>query len=254
MRRPVIAGNWKMYKLINEAVEYAQSFKPLVVQSTHCDIVIAPAFPALKPVSSKLEGSNVYVSSQDVAAEAGFGPFTGEVSAEMVRDAGATYAIIGHSERRQYYGETDGSVNRKLFSTVGANLTPIVCVGESLEERDTGQAQTVVERQLNAGLANLTPQQASRIIIAYEPVWAIGTGRTATPETAQQMHAFIRSRAKAMFGEATAQSIRILYGGSVKPDNITALMDELDIDGALVGGSSLDPVSFASIVNYRTSR
>src|SRR5215831_3435411 len=254
MRRPVIAGNWKMYKLINEAVEYAQSFKPLVVQSTHCDIVIAPAFPAIKAVSSKLEGSNISVSSQDVAAEPGFGALTGEVSAEMVRDAGATYAIIGHSERRQYYGETDGSVNRKLFSAIGAGLTPIVCVGESLEQRDTGQAQTIVERQLNAGLASLTPQQASRIIIAYEPVWAIGTGRTATPETAQQMHAFIRSRVKAMFGEEVAQGIRILYGGSVKPDNIAALMDELDIDGALVGGSSLDPVSFARIVNYRTSR
>jgi len=254
MRRPVIAGNWKMYKLINEAIEYAQAFKPLVVQSTHCNVVLAPSFPALMPVSSKLEGSNISVSSQDVAAEPGFGAFTGEVSAEMIRDAGATYAIIGHSERRQYYGETDVSVSRKLFSAIGAGLIPIVCVGESLEERDSGQAETVVERQLSAGFANLTPQQASRIIIAYEPVWAIGTGRTATPETAQQMHAFIRSRAKAMFGEETAQGIRILYGGSVKPDNIKALMDELDIDGALVGGSSLDPVSFAKIVNYRTSR
>lgn len=254
MRRPVIAGNWKMYKLIGEAVEYAQSLKPLVVHSTHCDIVIAPSFTALKHVSTKLEGSNIAVSSQDVAAEPGFGAFTGEVSAEMVRDAGASFAIIGHSERRQYYGETDSLVNRKLFSAMGASLNPIVCVGESLEERDSGQAQTVVDRQLSIGLANLTPQQASRIIIAYEPVWAIGTGRTATPETAQQMHAFVRSRARGMFGEETAQGIRILYGGSVKPDNITALMDELDIDGALVGGSSLDPVSFARIANYRASK
>src|SRR5262245_26516192 len=213
MRRPVIAGNWKMYKLINEAVEYAQTLKPLVVQAAHCDIVIAPSFAALKNVSSKLEGSNISVSSQDVAAEPDSGAFTGEVSAEMVRDAGAAFAIIGHSERRQYYGETDSSVNRKLFASLGAGLGPIVCVGESLGERDSGQAEAIVERQLSVGLANLTPQQASRIIIAYEPVWAIGTGRTATPETAQQMHAFIRSRAKAMFGEETAKGIRILYGG-----------------------------------------
>src|SRR5215471_1118158 len=254
MRRPVIAGNWKMYKLVNESVEYVQAFKALVVQAIHCDIVIAPTFTALKAVSSKLEGSNIAVSSQDVAAEPGFGAFTGEVSAEMVRDAGAGYAIIGHSERRQYYGETDGSVNRKLLSAMGAGLVPIVCVGESLTERDSGQAQTVVERQLSGSLANLTPERASRIIIAYEPVWAIGTGRTATPEIAQQMHAFIRSRLKAMFGEEVAQSVRILYGGSVKPENITSLMDELDIDGALVGGSSLDPVSFSSIVNYRDRR
>jgi len=251
MRRALIAGNWKMYKRIAEAVEYAQALKPLVVQSTHCDIVIAPAFPALKPVSTRLEGSNVAVSSQDVAPEPHFGAFTGEVSAEMVRDAGAAYAIIGHSERRQYYSETDALVNRKVLSALGAGLLPIVCVGESLEEREGGQAQIVVERQLTGGLANLTPEQASRIIIAYEPVWAIGTGRTATPEIAQQMHAFIRSRAKAMFGEQIAQGVRILYGGSVKPDNIASLMNELDIDGALVGGSSLDPVSFAKIVAYR---
>jgi triosephosphate isomerase len=254
MRRPLIAGNWKMYKLVNEAADYAQALKPLVVQSTHCDIVIAPPYTALKAVSSKLDGSNIAASCQDVAAEPGFGAFTGEVSAEMARDAGAAYAVIGHSERRQYFAETDGSVNRKVFSALGAGLLPVVCVGETLDERDNGQAQNIVGRQLSAGLANLTPQQASRIIIAYEPVWAIGTGRTATPETAQQMHAFIRSRLKAMFGEDVAQGIRILYGGSVKPDNIGNLMDELDIDGALVGGSSLDAVAFARIVNYREPR
>jgi triosephosphate isomerase len=243
-----------MYKLIAEALEYVHTLKPLVVQSTHCDIVIAPSFTALNQVSSKLDGSNVSVSSQDIGAEEGFGAYTGEVSAAMVRDSGATYAIIGHSERRQYYGETDESVNRKVFCSLNAGLKPIVCVGESLEQRDSGQAQTVVERQLSGGLANLTPEQASRIIIAYEPVWAIGTGRTATPEIAQQMHAFIRSRAKAMFRERVAQDMRILYGGSVKPENIASLMDELDIDGALVGGSSLDAVSFARIVNYKETR
>jgi triosephosphate isomerase len=254
MRRPIIAGNWKMYKLVSEALEYVQTLKPLVVHSTHCDIVIAPPFTALKPVSSRLDGSNISLSSQDVAVEPGFGAFTGEVSAAMVRDAGAACAIIGHSERRQYYGETDGLVNQKLLSSMDAGLSPIVCVGESLEQRDSGHAQTTVERQLSGGLANLTPEQASRIIIAYEPVWAIGTGRTATPEIAQQMHAFIRSRANAMFGQRVAQGIRILYGGSVKPENIASLMDELDIDGALVGGSSLDAVSFARIVNYRDIR
>jgi triosephosphate isomerase len=254
MRRPLIAGNWKMYKLIDEAVEYVQAFKSLVVQSSHCDIVIAPPFPALKAVSARLEGSNIAVSSQDVAGEPGFGAFTGEVSAEMVKDAGAAYAIVGHSERRQYYGETDASVNRKALCAMSVGLVPIACVGESLTERDSGQAQSVVERQLGGSLANLTLEQASRMIIAYEPVWAIGTGRTATPEIAQQMHAFIRSRVKAMFGEEVAQGIRILYGGSVKPENIASLMDELDIDGALVGGSSLDPVSFAGIVNYKDRR
>src|SRR5262249_45367609 len=156
MRRPMIAGNWKMFKLISEAVEYARALKPLVVQSAHCDIVIAPPFTCLKPVSTKLEGSNISVSSQDVAADPGSGAFTGEVSAEMVRDAGAAFAIIGHSERRQYYCETDSSVNRKLLAAIGAGLNPIICVGESLEERDSGQAQTVVERQLSVGLANLT--------------------------------------------------------------------------------------------------
>jgi triosephosphate isomerase len=254
MRRALIAGNWKMYKLIHEAVEYVQTLRPLVVQSTHCDIVIASSFTALRPVSSKLEGSNIFVSSQDVAAEPGFGAFTGEVSAAMVRDAGAAYAIIGHSERRQYYGETDDLVNRKVISAMGAGLLPIVCVGENLDERDHGRAQTVVERQLSGGLANLTPEQASRIIIAYEPVWAIGTGRTATPDVAQQMHSFIRSRTKAMFGDKVSEGTRILYGGSVKPENIASLMDELDIDGALVGGSSLDPVSFAKLVNYKDIR
>jgi triosephosphate isomerase len=254
MRRPLIAGNWKMHKLIAEAVEYVQALKPLVVHSTHCDVVIAPAFPALKPLSTRLDGSNVSLSSQDVADEARFGAYTGEVSAAMVRDAGATYAIIGHSERRQYYGERDGSVNRKVFCSMDAGLSPIVCVGENLEQRDSGEAQTVVERQLSGGLANLTPEQASRIIIAYEPVWAIGTGRTATPEIAQQMHAFIRSRVNSTFGEKVARDIRILYGGSVKPENIASLMDELDIDGALVGGSSLDAACFARIVNYKDVR
>ena len=232
MRRPVIAGNWKMYKTIPEALEFVQSFKPLVIASTHCEIVIAPVFTAIKAVTSRLEGSNVEVAGQDVAAETGPGAFTGEVSASMLKDAGARWTIIGHSERRQYYGETDESVNAKIHAAIGAGLSPIVCVGEPLTERDAGHAEQVVGSQLAGGLQNLTAFEASRIIIAYEPVWAIGTGRTATPEIAQQMHAFIRSRIRTMFSDELAEEIRILYGGSVKPENIASLMQQPDVDGA----------------------
>ena len=240
-----------MYKTIPEALEFVRAFKPLVVASTHCEIVIAPAFTALKSVSDRLEGSNVGVAAQDVAAEPGPGPFTGEVSASMLKDAGAQWTIIGHSERRQYYGETDDSVNLKISAAIGAELSPIVCVGERLEERDAGRAEQVVDAQLTRGMRNLTASDASRIILAYEPVWAIGTGRTASPETAQQMHAFIRSRIGALFGDRVGVETRILYGGSVKPDNIGELMNQLDIDGGLVGGASLEADSFARIVNYK---
>lgn len=251
MRKPLLAGNWKMYKTIGEAVAFAQAFKPLVVAATHCDIVLAPPFTAIRAIAEKLQGSNVAVASQDVAAQSGEGAFTGEISAAMVKDAGARFVIIGHSERRQYDGETDESVNHKLRAALGEGLLPIVCVGESLAERDAGRAEEIVGRQLGEGLKNLTLEEAFRIITAYEPVWAIGTGRTATPETAEQMHSFIRSRLREMFGEAVAEKARLLYGGSVKPDNIAALMQEADIDGALVGGASLEPESFAKIVNYQ---
>ncbi len=251
MRRPFIAGNWKMYKTISEALDFIQSFRPLVVGVTHCDILVAPPFTALRAVSDRLEGSNIYVGSQDVAAEQGPGAFTGEVSALMIRDAGASHAIIGHSERRQYYGDTDERVNEKTRRALDARLNPIVCVGERSEERDAERAEEVVGRQLRGGLRNLTAMDASRIIIAYEPVWAIGTGRTATPEIAEQMHSFIRATTREMFGDEAAEGMRILYGGSVKPDNIAGLMDQPDIDGALVGGASLEPDSFAQIVNYK---
>jgi triosephosphate isomerase len=243
-----------MYKTISEALEFVQALKPLVVASTHCQIVVGPAFTAIKSVADRLEGSNIEVAAQDVAAETGPGAFTGEVSAMMLLDAGARLCIIGHSERRQYYSETDESVNRKIHAAFSAGLEVICCVGERLEERDAGHAEAVVAKQISGGLHNLTVSEASRIIIAYEPVWAIGTGRTATPETAQQMHAFIRSRIREMFDETVAGSVRILYGGSVKPDNITVLMSEADIDGALVGGASLDADSFARIVNYKENR
>jgi triosephosphate isomerase len=254
MRRPLIAGNWKMYKTISEALDFVQSFKPLVVASTHCDIVIAPPFTAIKSVADRLEGSNIRVAAQDVAAEVGPGAFTGEVSAQMIRDAGASLAIVGHSERRQYYCETDESVNKKIQAVIGADLSPICCVGERLEERDAGRAEAVVGEQIRGGLSNLTVEDASLIIIAYEPVWAIGTGRSATPEQAEQMHAFIRSRIREMFGDRVAEGVRILYGGSVKPDNIRALMSQADIDGALVGGASLEADSFARIVNFKEDR
>jgi triosephosphate isomerase len=254
MRRPLIAGNWKMYKTTAEAVEFLQAFKPQVLSSTHCDIVIAPPFTAIKIVADRVEGTNIDLSSQDVAAEEGFGAFTGEVSAAMLKDAGAKWAIIGHSERRQYYAETDQTVNKKIRAALNEGLSPIVCVGERLEERDQGRQEEVVREQIGGGLENLTVQDASRIIIAYEPVWAIGTGRTATPEIAEQMHAFIRSRIREMFGDRVAEEIRILYGGSVKPDNIARLIEESDIDGALVGGASLEADSFARIVNYNEGR
>jgi len=250
MRRPLIAGNWKMYKTIGQAVEFAEALTPLVAGNADCDVIVAPAFTAIWAVANALDGSAVGVSAQDVAAEPGPGAFTGEVSAAMVKDAGASFAIVGHSERRAYYAETDASVNKKVRCSIKAGLESIVCVGESLHERDAGHAEKVVGAQLSGGLVNLTLQDASRIIIAYEPVWAIGTGRTATPEIAQQMHAFIRSQLRKMFGESVAESTRILYGGSVKPDNTAGLMEQADIDGALVGGASLEPDSFAAIVNF----
>jgi triosephosphate isomerase len=240
-----------MYKTIAEALDFVRAFKPLVVASTHCEIVIAPAFTAIKMIADRLEGSNIEIAAQDTAAEPGPGAFTGEVSASMIKDAGAGWVIVGHSERRQYYAETDDLVASKIRAAISANLNPIVCVGERLDERDAGRAEQVVDAQLSGSMRNLTASEASRIIVAYEPVWAIGTGRTATPETAQQMHAFIRSRLTVMFGVGVADGTRILYGGSVKPDNIVALMDQADIDGGLVGGASLEADSFAHIVNYK---
>jgi triosephosphate isomerase len=254
MRRPIIAGNWKMYKTIPEALSFVQALKPLVVASTSCEIVIAPPFPALKLVATRVEGSNIEIAAQDVAAEEGPGAFTGEVSAAMIRDAGARWVIVGHSERRQFYCETDESVNKKVGETIKAGLAPILCVGERLEERDAGRAEAVVGEQLAGGMHNLTVSEAARIILAYEPVWAIGTGRTATPDIAEQMHIFIRSKVREIFGDRVAEELRILYGGSVKPDNIATLMDQPDIDGALVGGASLEADSFARIVNFREDR
>jgi triosephosphate isomerase len=250
-RKPVIAGNWKMYKLLGEAVETAQALKPLVLNANHCEIVIAPVFTALKTVSDRLEGSNIKVAAQNCSTETKHSAQTGEIAADMLKDVGASHVIVGHSERRQYYGETDETVNRKTKAALLSGLTAIVCVGEMLAEREAGNAEQVVKTQLIGAFAGLTVSDMERIIIAYEPVWAIGTGQTATPEQAQEMHGFIRRTVAEAHSKDIADKMRILYGGSVKPDNIKLLMSETDIDGALVGGASLEAESFAQIVNYR---
>lgn len=251
MRKPVIAGNWKMYKLLGEAVETALALKPLVANANHCEVIIAPVFTAIKTLADRLEGSNIRVAAQDCAVQNEFGAQTGEVAPTMLKDAGCSSVIIGHSERRQFFGESDESVNQKTKAALGAGLTAIVCVGELLSERESGNAESVVRGQLNNGLSGLTVADMERIIIAYEPVWAIGTGKTATPQQAQEMHAFIRRTLSEMQGESVANDVRILYGGSVKPDNVSDLMSQDDVDGALVGGASLEADSFARIVNYR---
>lgn len=250
MRRPVIAGNWKMYKLVAEAIQTVIDVKPLVANANHCEVVVAPPYTALRAVADRLEGSNVKVAAQDVCDLNGFAARTGEINAIMLRDAGCEYVIIGHSERRQYYGESNQLVNRKIQAAFEAGLKPIVCVGEALDEREAGRAEAVVRQQVGEALAGLTESRMSNMIIAYEPVWAIGTGRTASPDQAQAMHQFVRHQLADLFGRNLADAIRIIYGGSVKPENIGELMREADIDGALVGGASLDAKSFAQIVNY----
>jgi len=251
MRKPVIAGNWKMYKTLGEAVDTALALKPLVANANHCEVVIAPVFTALKLVADRLEGSNIGVAGQNCSTEVEGGAHTGEVAAFMVRDVGAKYVIVGHSERRQLYSETDTMVNKKCQAGLAADLSIILCVGETLAQRDRGVAEQVVNGQLSGGLSGLTASDLDRIIVAYEPVWAIGTGRTASPEQAQEMHAFIRRVFAEGHSPSAAEALRILYGGSVKPDNIAGLMKQPDIDGGLVGGASLNAESFAQIVNYK---
>ena len=238
-----------MFKKIAETGEFFREFVPLVSSVSHCDIVVAPPFTALAAAASAVAGTKVSVSAQDVYFEKD-GAFTGEISIPMLLDAGCTYTIIGHSERRQFFGETDETVNKKAAAAIAAGLKVIVCIGETLKERDAGQAEEVVRRQALNGLAQLTEADLSSIIVAYEPVWAIGTGRTATPEAAAGMHGEIRKTIEEGWGAKAAEKIRILYGGSVKPNNISELMQREDIDGALVGGASLEPASFAAIVNY----
>jgi len=250
MRRPVIAGNWKMHKTIPEARSLARAVRDGASDVTHCDVVMAPPYTALAIVAEELANSPLLLAAQNAHWESR-GAFTGEISIPMVLDAGCRMVILGHSERRQYCGETDESVNRRLLAVLQSPLTPIVCIGETLQQREAGDYHEIVFQQLTGGLDGLTHPQALRIILAYEPVWAIGTGRTATPETAQDMHAAIRGWFRERFGKGAAEQVRILYGGSVKPDNIRGLMDQPDIDGALVGGACLDPESFLGIICYK---
>jgi triosephosphate isomerase (TIM) len=249
LRWPVIAGNWKMYKTQAETREFFRVFKPLVRGSNHCEIVIAPSFTSLAVAVEAARESAISIAAQNGYWECE-GAFTGEVSMPMISDAGCRAVILGHSERRRYFGETDDSVNRKLKAALVANLQPIVCVGETLEEREAGRTEMVLNTQFHGVTAALTPADFSRILFAYEPVWAIGTGRTATPEIAGKSHEYLRRLAAERFGGETASALRILYGGSVRPDNIRSLMAQEEIDGALVGGASLDPQSFSAIVNF----
>jgi triosephosphate isomerase len=251
MRKPVIAGNWKMYKSVAESVATALALKPLVANVNHCEVMIAPVFTALKTVADRLEGSNIQVAAQNCSTEIEEGAHTGEVAAFMLQEVGVSHVIVGHSERRQLYGETDSMVGKKCLAGISTGLTVILCVGETLQQREQEIAEKVVRGQLTGGLSGLTASDLDRIIVAYEPVWAIGTGRTATPEQAQEMHAFIRRVFAEGHSEDAAAALRILYGGSVKPDNVAGLMAQDDIDGALVGGASLTAESFAQIVNYK---
>ena len=244
---PLIAGNWKMYKTVNEAVVFVKELRDLVKGVADVEIVVAPAFTAVHAVADATRNTNIGVAAQDVYWERA-GAFTGEVSAAMIKEAGAAYAIVGHSERRRLFGETDALVNRKTQAAIAAGLTPIVCIGETLEERERGEMLAVLDRQIKDGLDQIPAEQVSNLVVAYEPVWAIGTGRTATAAQAGEAHAHIRKRLRQWFGADAADQCHILYGGSVKPDNIRELIAETDVDGALVGGASLDVRGFAEIV------
>lgn len=238
-----------MYKTHGETQEFFTAFKPLVNKAKHCDIIIAPPFTSLSVAVESARGTAIAIAAQDAYWEPE-GAFTGEVSVNMIADAGCHAVILGHSERRRYFGETDTTVSRKVRAALAVSLQPIICVGETLEEREAGRAEIVLKNQFLGVTAALTQVEFSRILLAYEPVWAIGTGRTATPEIASASHGYLRRLAKDQFGGENASALRILYGGSVKPDNIGSLMAEEEIDGALVGGASLDSQSFSKIVNY----
>ncbi|PYR59749.1 MAG: triose-phosphate isomerase [Acidobacteria bacterium] len=247
MRTPFIAANWKMYKTVHEAVVFVKEFRKLVQDVSDVEIVVAPPFTAVHAVAEAARSSNVGVAGQDLHWERE-GAFTGALSAGMLKEAGAEYVIIGHSERRRLFGETDATVNRKLVAAIGAQLTPIVCIGETLEERERNETLPVLDRQIKQGLDGVHADQIAAMVIAYEPVWAIGTGRNATPAQAGEAHAHIRSRLRQWFGGDAAEQCHIIYGGSVKPDNIRELSSLADVDGALVGGASLDVRSFHEIV------
>ncbi|MCG3204529.1 MAG: Bifunctional PGK/TIM [Elusimicrobia bacterium] len=249
-RRPLIAANWKMYKTHVEAETFIKNFLPLVSGNREIDVVICPPFTALSHVAALTRGSNVSLGAQNLNENLE-GAFTGEISPGMLGAMGCTHVIIGHSERRQIFGETDAAVNKKIITALKNNLIPIVCVGETLAERESNATLSVVSRQVKAAFADIPSADMKKIVLAYEPIWAIGTGRTATPAQAQEVHLAIRDILKDQYGSLTSLAIRILYGGSVKPDNMADLMACEDVDGGLVGGASLKPDSFAAIVNYQ---
>ncbi|MFO7837964.1 MAG: triose-phosphate isomerase [Desulfosalsimonadaceae bacterium] len=248
-RRPLIAGNWKMHKTCPEAVNTARALAGITTDVEGADIMIAPPFPALAPVAEALAGSQIGLGAQNLYWEQQ-GAYTGEVSADMIVSAGCSYVIIGHSERRHIFGETDEAVNKKTRAALGAKLTPVLCVGETESERDEGKTFSTLDKQIEKGLEGLNLDIASPPIIAYEPVWAIGTGRTATADQAEEAHAHIRQLLAQQCGREMAEAVRILYGGSVKPKNIAELMAREDIDGALAGGASLDADTFSRLIHY----
>jgi triosephosphate isomerase len=247
MRIPFIAGNWKMFKTVHEAVLFAKELRSIVKDVSDVEMVVAPPFTAIAAVAEALRNTNVGVAAQNLHWERE-GAFTGEISAAMITEAGAQYVIIGHSERRRLFGETDATVARKVAAAIEAGLTPIVCVGETLEERERDETLAVLDRQVKDGLDRLTAEQIAELVVAYEPVWAIGTGRNATAAQASEAHSHIRQRLGEGFGASAADQCHVIYGGSVNPDNIAELVREPDVDGALVGGASLDVRSFVTIV------
>lgn len=250
MRKPIIAGNWKMNNTVAAGVALVKDLAPLVKDNAAVDIVVCPTFTALGPVAEAAKGTNIHVGAQNVHWEKS-GAFTGEISAEMLSELGIEYVVIGHSERREMFGETDEYVNKRAKAALAAGIVPIICCGETLETREAGTTNAFVGAQIEAALDGLTPEQVAGLVIAYEPIWAIGTGKTATFEQAEEVCAHIRETVKAKFDAATADAVRIQYGGSVKPATIDGLMQKPNVDGALVGGASLKATDFSAIVNFK---
>ena len=247
MRKPIIAGNWKMNKINAEAIDLVNELMPLVKDIKDIEIVVCPPFTALSEVYRVIDGTNILLGAQDVYFEEK-GAFTSQISCDMLKDVGCTYVIIGHSEKRQYFGETNESVNKKVKAALAHDLKPIICVGENLEQREANETMGIVEEQVKGALKDIKKEQMADIVFAYEPIWAIGTGKTAAPEQAQEVHAFIRNIILNIYDSDIADSVRIQYGGSVKPDNVKELMEQEDIDGGLIGGASLDAESFSKII------
>ena len=249
-RRPILVGNWKMNMTATQALELASKLIPLVASVKDRDIVLGPPFTSIAAVAETIKGTNISLAAQNLHWE-DKGAFTGEISADMLLDSGCKYVIIGHSERRQYFGETDESVNKKVKQALKKGLLPILCVGETLAEREAGKLNDIISRQVTGGLKDISAEDMKKVVVAYEPVWAIGTGKTATPGQANDVHALIRQKVKALYSADIAEGLRIQYGGSVTPENVSVLMAMPDIDGALVGGASLKPESFAALVNFK---